>query len=270
MGLQKMPTFKTCYDLNSAIVRKPAPSVVNGLRAEDRGNPSYEGVKLEHKAYIKALEKAGMTVTVLPALDAFPDSIFVEDPALVFSEGAILLRPGSPLRRGETKEIAPALDDLFDRVLELPKSGYADGGDILVTPKSVMIGLSARTDLAGANGLIDRLEKLGHKGQVVQTPKGVLHFKTACSLLDEETVIVTRHMSQSGLFEGFRTIILPDGEEAAANALRINETVLISAGHKRTIAMLDQAGYSVVPVNTTEIEKIDAGISCMSLRWFHK
>jgi len=263
-----MPISRTCYSFNSAIVRKPSSSVVNGLRAEDRGDPDYEGVKSEHEAYVGVLETAGMAVTVLPALDAFPDSIFVEDPALVFSEGAILLRPGSPLRQGETKEIAPALHKLFDKVLELPQSGYADGGDILVTPDSVMIGLSARTDLSGANGLIDQLKKLGLKGEIVNTPKGVLHFKTACSLLDEETILVTRHMSKSGLFEGFRNIILPEGEEPAANALRINETVLVSARYKRTIDMLDQAGFSVVPVKTAEIEKIDAGLSCMSLRWF--
>ena len=270
MEVKKMQISRTCYDFNSAIVRKPSPSVVNGLRAEDRGNPDFDGVKSEHEAYVEALEAAGMAVTVLPALDAFPDSVFVEDPALVFSEGAILLRPGAVPRQGETKEIAPALHDLFDKVLELPQSGYADGGDILITPESVMIGLSARTDLAGANGLIDRLKKLGHKGEIVKTPKGVLHFKTACSLLDEETILVTRHMSQSGLFEGFRNMILPEGEEPAANALRINEIVLVSARYKRTIDMLDKAGYSVVPVKTAEIEKIDAGLSCMSLRWFHK
>ena len=133
---------------------------------------------------------------------------------------------------------------------------------------SVMIGLSARTDEAGANGLMDQLKKLGHKATIVNTPKGVLHFKTACSLLDEETILVTRQMSESGLFKGFRNMILPKGEEPAANALRINNTVLISARYKRTIDMLDQAGYWVVPVKTAEIEKIDAGLSCMSLRWF--
>jgi len=159
------------------------------------------------------------------------------------------------------------LHEAFDTVLELP-GGYADGGDILVTPNAVMIGLSARTDLTGANSLIDQLKKLGLKGQVVNTPKGVLHFKTACSLLDEETILVTRYMAETGFFEGFRTMILPEGEEPAANALRINDTVLISAGYKGTIDMLDKAGFSVVPVTTSQIEKIDAGLSCMSLRWF--
>jgi dimethylargininase len=257
-----------CFQFNSAIVRKPAASVVNGLRAEDRGDPDFAGVKAEHDAYQLALEAAGMEVTILPELPAFPDSIFVEDPALVFSEGAVLLRPGSPSRQGETAEIAPALREKFDNVLELPMPGHADGGDVLVTPKSVMIGLSARTDLAGAEALIGCLKILGHTGEVVNTPAGVLHFKTECSLLDEETVLVTRRIADSGVFEGFRLVVLPDGEEPAANAVRINDSVLVSASYKRTIELLDQKDYSVLPVQTGEIEKIDAGLSCMSLRWF--
>src|SRR5690606_5442145 len=90
------------YRFNSVIVREPARSVVNGLRAVDTGNPTYEGVAAEHQAYIAALSAAGCEVTVLPALEDFPDSIFVEDPALVFPEGAIILRPGAATRMGET------------------------------------------------------------------------------------------------------------------------------------------------------------------------
>ena len=249
------------------MVRTPAQSVVNGLRAVDRGSPDYKKLKSEHEAYIAALTSAGLDVTVLPALEAFPDSIFVEDPALVFSEGAILLRPGTPTRRGETQAIAPVLNHMFEQVFGLPKPGHVDGGDVLVTPKAVLIGLSARTDRAGAKGLIQQLKRLGYRGEIVPTPKGVLHFKTGCSLLDEETVLLTRVMARSGIFDGFRSMILPEDEEPAANAVRINETVLVSAGYERTIDMLSNAGYSVVPVSTREIERIDAGLSCMSLRW---
>ena len=263
-----MSTSRPCFHFNSAIVRTPSASVVHGLRAEDQGNPDYDSVKAEHVAYIAALESVGMEVTVLPELSAFPDSIFVEDPALVFTEGAVLLNPGASTRQGESKEIAPILHDLFDTVLELPGPGHADGGDILVTPNLVMIGLSARTDPAGATALIECLGTLGHSGEIVHTPKGALHFKTECSLLDEETILVTRRMEQSGIFDGFRKVVLPDGEEPAANAVRINESVLVSSRYQRTIALLDQNGYSIVPVKTTEIEKIDAGLSCMSLRWF--
>ncbi|SMC54434.1 dimethylargininase [Desulfocicer vacuolatum DSM 3385] len=263
-----MSSPTTCYHFNSAIVRKPSSSVVSGLRAEDLGDPDYHGVKAEHDAYIKTLESVGMRVTVLPALEAFPDSIFMEDPALVFTEGAIILNPGAPSRQGEAREIAPVLHELFEKVLELPQGGHADGGDILVTPKSVMIGLSARTDEQGATALIECLKTLGHRGEIVNTPEGVLHFKTECSLLDEETVLVTRRMAQSGIFNDFRKVILPDGDEPAANAVRINKSVLVSSNYQRTMELLDQQGYSVVPMKTSEIQKIDAGLSCMSLRWF--
>ena len=263
-----MPSLRPCYHFNSAIVRKPAITVINGLRAEDQGDPDYDGVKTEHEAYIKILESIGMHVTVLPELNVFPDSIFVEDPALVFSEAAVLLRPGAPTREGESAEISPILHKLFDNVLQLPQPGHVEGGDILLTQESVMIGLSARTDETGATALIECLKSIGYKGKIVNTPAGVLHFKTECSLLDEETILVTRRMGKSGIFDGFRKIVLPDGEEPAANAIRINDSVLVSSRYLRTIETLDKNGYMVVPVKTTEIQKIDAGLSCMSLRWF--
>ncbi|UXN03499.1 dimethylarginine dimethylaminohydrolase family protein [Bartonella sp. HY406] len=263
-----MTTTRSVYNFNSVIVREPSRSVVNGLRADDRGNPTYEGVKAEHDAYIAALKTAGVNVAVLPALEAFPDAIFVEDPALVFSEGAILLRPGAETRINEVQEIAPTIEKMFDTVLRLPQNGYADGGDVLNAPHAVMIGLSARTDAKGAEDLIEALAKLGKKGEVVQTPKGVLHFKTDCSLLDDETIFSTARLAASGVFSRFRQIIVPEGEEAAANALRVNDTVFVGSDFPKTIDLLTGHGYNVVPLKTTEIGKIDAGLSCMSLRWF--
>ncbi|OAP40082.1 dimethylarginine dimethylaminohydrolase [Sinorhizobium glycinis] len=262
-------TSRPAYHFNSIIVREPSRSVVNGLRAEDRGSPTYEGVKAEHDAYLEAMRKAGVTATVLPPLEAFPDSIFVEDPALVFSEGAILLRPGAAKREKEVEEIAPTLRDMFDTVLDLP-AGYADGGDVLTTPEGVMIGLSARTDRAGAAALRTCLDQLGRNSEIVATPEGVLHFKTDCSLLDDETILSTNRLARSGVFQKFRQMVIPEGEEPAANALRVNDVVFVGADFPRTIEMLDKAGYKVVPLKTTEIGKIDAGLSCMSLRWFSR
>lgn len=255
------------FHFDSALVRTPARSVVHGLRADDRGDPSYNGVVREHDAYVAALRAAGVEVTVLPPLEAFPDSLFVEDPALVFAEGTILLRPGAAARAGEAAEIAPTLRGIFDTVLELPFGGFADGGDVLLTPKGAMIGLSARTDRVGAEALRACLDKLGRKGTIVETPTGVLHFKTDCSLLDEDSVLSTRRLARSGVFDGFRQVLVPDGEEAAANALRVNDMLLVASGFPRTIEMLDQLGYRVVAVDAVEIGRIDAGLSCMSLRW---
>jgi len=251
---------------DSAIVRRPSPSVVNGLRAEDRGSPTYEGVAAEHAAYIQALETAGVAVQALDPLDDFPDSIFVEDPALVFTEGAVLLHPGAPSRAGERVFVAPVLKDRFATVLEIAQ-GFADGGDVLALPDRVMIGLSARTDRAGAQALADCLTQLGKRSQIVETPPGVLHFKTDCSLLDDETILSTERLASSGVFAGKKVLLTPPGEEAAANALRVNDVVLVGAGFPATRALLEKNGYNVVALQTGEIGKIDAGLSCMSLRW---
>jgi dimethylargininase len=265
--MSRSGSARPLYRFNRAIVRAPARSVVNGLRNDDRGSPTYDGVTAEHDAYVAALGAAGVSVTVLPAIEAYPDSMFVEDPALVFGEGAILLRPGAPSRAGETDAIAPTLRDLFGTVLRQPPPGCAEGGDVLVTPFAVMIGLSSRTDRPGAAALVECLRVLGHKCVIVETPAEVLHLKTACSLLDEETILCTPRLSESGIFAGFRQVITPEGEEAAANALRVNEVVLTGSGFPRTIELLDRLGYRVVRLPTSEIGKIDAGLSCMSLRW---
>lgn len=241
--------------------------MVDGLRAGDRGNPDYATICAEHDAYVAALRSAGLAVTVLPPLEDFPDSLFVEDPALVFAEGAILLRPGAPSRAGEAPAIAPALRGTFDVVLDLP-SGCADGGDVLVTPRGVVIGLSARTDRAGAEALAACLVKLGRDATIVETPSGVLHLKSACSLIDDETLLCAPSLAGTGMFGGLREIVTPDGEDAAANALRINDVVLVGAGFPRTIERLASLGYAVVALETAEVGKLDAGLSCLSLRWW--
>lgn len=256
------------YRFNSAIVREPSRSVVHGQRAGNGDDPSYDIVVEEHRAYIAALQNAGVAVTVLPALEVFPDSVFVEDPALVFGEGAIVLRPGVETRVRETEHIVGTLRERFQTVLDLPGTGFADGGDILTTPEKVMIGLSARTDKAGALALQSCLAELGRKSEIVSTPEGVLHFKTDCSLLSDDVVLTTQRLSASGVFAGFRQIVVPAGDEAAANALRVNDVVLIGTAFPRTIALLEKEHFNVVPLNTSEIGKIDAGLSCMSLRWF--
>lgn len=249
-----------------AIVRRPARSVIAGLRAGAGPDPAFESVVNEHAAYCAALINAGVAVTILPALEAFPDSVFVEDPALVFTEGAILLRPGAESRAGEVAEIEPVLRDRFDAVLAL-EEGFADGGDILTTPKAVMIGLSARTDKKGGEALIKLLEKLGRRARLVDTPPGVLHFKTDCTLIDDETVLATARLARSDFFKGFRVIETAQGEDAAANALRVNGALFVGAHFKQTIDMLDRQGFNIVPLAVEEIGKIDAGLSCMSLRW---
>jgi dimethylargininase len=252
------------FDFNRALVRAPSPSVVEGLRAVDLGPPKLEGVILEHDAYIRALEDAGVSVEVLGPLDEYPDSVFVEDTALVFAGAAILLQPGAPTRRGEVREILPALERNFARVLHLDE-GFVDGGDVLATAGRIFIGRSARTTPGGARALVALLAEIGLQGTPVTTPSGVLHLKSECSLLDEETLLATARLAAE--FEGFRIVTVPHGEEAAANAVRVNDRVLIGDAYPRTAELLVKSGYEIAPLPTREIAKIDAGLSCMSLRW---
>jgi dimethylargininase len=254
------------YDFTDAIVRTPPRSVISGLRAVDQGAPDYDAVLSEHTAYIAALEAAGVAVDVLPAAEAFPDSLFVEDAALVFAGAAIVLRPGAPSRAGEAALIAPALKRRFARVLTL-EHGTVDGGDILATARGVFIGQSARTSAEGAKALMALLAEIGLKGQPVKTPAGVLHFKSDCSLLDEDTILATPKLAASGVFDSFRVVLTPSGEEGAANAIRVNGDVLMADAYPRTADALASLGFRIVTLATREIAKIDAGLSCMSLRW---
>jgi dimethylargininase len=111
------------------------------------------------------------------------------------------------------------------------------------------------------------LQALGRDARIAETPAGILHFKTASSLLDETAILCTPAMAQSGVFEGFDLILTPPGEDAAANALRVNGTVLLGDRFPRTAELIRARGFSVKTLAVTEIAKLDAGLSCMSLRW---
>jgi dimethylargininase len=258
------------FDFDHAIVREPGHSVIRGIRSDAAAQPDFERIREEHAAYVAALRAAGLSVDVLPPLEAYPDSIFVEDPALVLPEGAILLRPGALPRRGESAELRDTLRRHFNQVLELPDEEYADGGDVLVTPVCIFIGLSKRTNLAGAQALQAKLEQLGRNAKIAQTPEPILHFKTAVSLLSQDTMLATRQMADIGAFLGFDILVVPDGEEGAANALRINDTVFVGDSYPKTIDLLTDAGFAVHPLRVSEIAKLDAGLSCMSLRWMSR
>jgi dimethylargininase len=253
------------FQFDSALVRVPADSVVDGI-SEAGTAPEYGRLLAEHQAYVTALEAAGVQVETLQPLPAFPDAVFVEDPAFVLEDAAILLRPGAASRAGEPDEIAPTLQRHFEHVAWLT-AGYVDGGDILVLPGEILIGLSARTNRLGAEQLAAWLVGIGHHGRIVNTPPALLHLKTGCSLVDEGTVFAVPGLADADLFGGLEVLVTPEGEEGAANLLRINHILLMSAGYPRTAELLNRYVPETVALDTSEIAKLDAGLSCMSLRW---
>jgi dimethylargininase len=184
----------------------------------------------------------------------------------VFPQGAILLRPGAQSRQAEAPEIQPHLHHRFSRVLQIQR-GFADGGDMLLTPSGMLIGLSKRTNAAGAAELADLLQQLGITSRTVNTPAGTLHLKSDCSLIGEDHILCTASLDASDIFAGYRKLIVPDTENRAANALRLNDTLLVGDEFPLTIELLQREGYTVKPLPTRGIGKLDAGLSCMSLRW---
>jgi dimethylargininase len=255
------------FHFTHAITRTPADSVADGIRAVDTGNPSGENFRAEHELYVQALQEAGLTVDVLPPLEAFPDSCFVEDPAFCLPEGAIQLRPGAASRAGEGAEIRAALESRFGKVVELPGTGHVDGGDVLMLDDVILIGLSARTDREGAEAFAGLLGKWGYKAEVCETPEGVLHFKTACSTLGDGVILATKVMADSGFFGDREIVVVPEGEDYAANVIRVNDVVMVPEGYPKTLAAIEAAGFTTVVLPTHEARKVDGGLSCLSLRF---
>ncbi|MBL4807079.1 MAG: dimethylarginine dimethylaminohydrolase [Rhodobacteraceae bacterium] len=255
------------FEFAHAITRKPAKSVIAGLRAEDTGTPDFAQMEVDHAAYVATLRETGATVIELPALEEFPDSVFVEDDALCLKDLAILMRPGAPSRSGEVALMAETIRAQYDDVFEIKGPGFIEGGDILTTGREILIGKSARTDAAGVAELRAIVTTFGYSLREVQTPADVLHFKTDCSLLDGETILATKRLDASGCFEGYRVLHTADGEEAAANAIRFNQFVIMAAGFPKTAEMLRRNGFVIREINNTECAKIDGGMSCLSLRF---
>ena len=259
------------FTFSHAITRRPSASIIAGLRAVDTGTPDLALMQAHHADYVAALRSTGAEVVELGALEAFPDSVFVEDTALCLPEGAVVMRPGAPTRLGEAVEMAPHLQRLYGAVKQISGAeAFIEGGDILTTETEILVGRSARTNAAGVAELTALVADWGHRVREVFTPPGVLHFKTDCSLLDGETILSTKRLDASGCFAGYKVIHVAEGEEACANTIRFNNLVIMPAGFPRTRDVLDAAGYSVCEIGNSECAKLDGGMSCLSLRFTPK
>ena len=253
------------YSFKNAIIRKPNKSIKNGLSSQNL-HPQYGIILEEQSNYIKAMEEAGLKINLLEPLEEYPDSIFVEDPAITYKSTVIILNPFDPSRNGEKNIIKEEIKHLFDNILFV-EDGYVEGGDVLNINNHFIIGLSNRTNILGAKNLSIILQKLGATVDVCETPNDVLHFKSECSTIDDDTILVSSKMAQLDFLKSnYHLIELPIGEEGAANALRINDKLLLPDGFIKAEEMLSKK-YEIIKVKVDEISKVDAGLSCMSLRY---
>ncbi len=250
-----------------AIVRQPGRSVINGLSTSNLGLPDFPLLLQQHNHYRRILESCGVELIVLDSLEAFPDSCFVEDTAVVNPDLAILTRPGASTREGEVKEIAPTIRHLFPRVEQIFAPGTLEGGDVLLIGNSYYVGLSDRTNREGTNQFRALEEDVGYGVEIVPL-KELLHLKTGVNAVDDHTVLVAGELRSSPIFETYDRIEVPLEEDYAANCLNINNTVIIPAGFPNISQRLQEYGYRIKTVEMSEFQKIDGGLSCLSLRFF--
>ena len=250
-----------------AIVRRPAKSMVEGITSSPQlGKPDFEKALRQHDAYIEALKRCGVEVTVLPADERFPDSCFMEDVAVCTRKFAIVTNPGAASRNGETEGIAELLGRFYKDVDRIATPGTLEGGDVMMVGDRFYVGLSARTNREGARQLIAALERRGFSGQAVEL-REVLHLKTGLSYQEEGFLLISGEFLRAPEFASFKKIEVDPDEAYAANCIRVNDYVLVPAGFPKTEAKIRAAGLKVILVDTSEFRKLDGGLSCLSLRF---
>ncbi|MBC8507520.1 MAG: N(G),N(G)-dimethylarginine dimethylaminohydrolase [Anaerolineales bacterium] len=250
----------------NAIVRTPGRSIVDGLSSANLGKPIYEVVLEQHAAYVAAIEKCGVQVTVLDADERFPDSTFIEDTALLTPHCAIAMNLGAESRKGETTDIEQVLRQRFEIVEEVREPGTVEGGDIMMVGSHFYIGLSERTNLVGAQQVIDILEKYGLSGSMVEM-NDMLHLKTGVAYLENESLVACGEFLTHPAFQDFNILPISDDESYAANSVWINGKVMIPMGYPNSKALIERSGYETIEVDVSEFRKLDGGLSCLSLRF---
>jgi dimethylargininase len=252
-----------------AITRKPAPNFAEGLTTVSLGTPLYDRVLQQHQAYCDALLACGLTLIPLEPDLRYPDSTFVEDPAILTSRGAILTRPGAASREGEVAAIRPAILKHFPESLAIDAPGTVDGGDICEAEDHFFIGLSHRTNEEGARQLAAHLAGFGYTSSVidVRPMTTILHLKSGISYIGDNTLVVMEEMAAHPEFQRFNLIRVSTEESYAANCVRVNDRVLVAAGYPQLTAALNHAGFHPLILDMSEFQKMDGGLSCLSLRF---
>ena len=226
----------------------------------------------QHAAYRLALERAGLHVEAVPADEAFYDCVFVEDTAIVWQMGVLMTTMGSRHREGEQVSVRRHLANTHD-VFELPPGATLEGGDVMHTHDVTYVGLSSRTNAAGAAALAQFMKRAGRDVVEVDVTH-VLHLKTAVTYLGNGTLIAAPGCVDRDRFRGLEVISTADGEPGAANCLRIGSSLLMPSGYpesERAVTAFASAHRLTVEVlNISEFEKGGGSLSCLSLMWRHE
>ncbi len=245
-----------------ALTREVSPAIVHcELEYLERQPIDLARAIEQHREYQACLAELGAKLVTLPVEPDLPDSVFVEDPAIVLDEIAVITRMGAASRRGESESLARALIR-YRALRHIIEPAALEGGDVMRVGKTLYAGYSRRTNVAGIQQLAAIVHPLGYFVVPVEV-RGCLHLKTACSYIGEDTILANRSWIDADAFCSLKFLDVP--EPGGANALRIGDTVLMSAAYPCTRDLLDQSGFRVRAIDNSEFLKAEAGVTCTSL-----
>jgi dimethylargininase len=252
-----------------AIVRIPGCNFAQGLTTVQLGTPLYADVLRQYGRYCEALQACGLTLTTLDPDPDFPDSTFVEDTAVLTARRAILTHPGAGSRQGEVAAIRPTIGSFFSSMAEIHSPGTLDGGDVCEADNHFFLGLSQRTNEDGTRQLAAHLAGDGYTSSVIDVRgmSSILHLKSGIAYIGNNTLVVMEEMADNKLFAGYERIRVVPEESYAANCVRVNDRVLVAAGYPLLTAELTARGFHPLELEMSEFQKMDGGLSCLSLRF---
>ena len=255
--------------LTKAIVRAPSANFATGLTSVDLGKPDHNVAMRQHATYCDALQSCGLNLIYLPPDERHPDSTFVEDTAIVTSRGAVITRPGAPSRLGETNEIRRELVKHYSELSTIVEPGTVDGGDVCEAGDHFFIGISRRTNEAGAAQLARLLERFGYSSSLIDVRglSNILHLKSGMAWVGDNRLVVIEALSRLKEFSTYELLHVNSVEEYAANCLFLNSRIIVPAGFSSLKRKLGDLGYPTVALEMSEFQKMDGGLSCLSLRF---
>jgi dimethylargininase len=247
-----------------AIVRRPSAALRDcALTFLERQPIDLATAKSQHDRYIEALQRLGVNLLILPPADDLPDSVFVEDTAIVLDEVAVITRPGITVRQPEVATIATALRE-FRPIVRIEPPGTLEGGDVLRIGRTLFVGQTARTNADGTRQLEQAIVPHGYE-IVPVVPTGCLHLKSAVTYAGRETVVLNPEWVDVDLFARWQCVPVPVNEPTGANVLLVGDTVHVAASAPDTSRKLAALGFDTAVLDTSEFEKAEAALTCLSL-----
>jgi dimethylargininase len=255
---------------SKALVRLPGENFSQGLTMSGpESGPDFRKALEQHAAYRRALAACGVDVTVMPADESYPDGTFVEDTFVIAERVAVATRPGAKTRLGEVERVATALRRFRGTFEQIEAPGTLDGGDICQVDNHFLIGLSARTNQAGAAQLAAILARHQYTSSMIdiRSHRSLLHLKSGIAYLGEQRFLIASGFPPTDRLARADVIEVAPEEMYAANAVRVNDEIFIASGFPTLTGALNERGYRLRVLEMSEFAKMDGGLSCLSLRF---